>query len=153
MKTLEPVLANHAFFRDLPPEYLPILLGCASNAVFEAGVYIFREGGAADNFYLIREGKVALEAAAAGQNPLTVQTLSGGEVLGWSWLVPPFRWCFDARAVETTRVAALDGKCLRRKCEDEPRLGYELLKRFAGVIVARLQASRMQALDVYGNRV
>ena len=153
MKTLEPLLAEHAFFRDLPPEYLHILVGCASNAVFESGIYIFREGENADNFYLIREGKVALETNAPGQGAVTVQTLSKGEVLGWSWLVPPFRWCFDARAIEPTRAIALDGKCLRDKCEADPRLGFELLKRFAGVIVSRLQAARMQTLDIYGKSV
>ena len=122
-------------------------------AVFETGNYIFREGENADNFYLIREGKVALETNVPGQGAVTVQTLSKGEVLGWSWLVPPFRWSFDARAIEPTRAIALDGKCLRDKCEADPRLGFELLKRFAGVIVSRLQAARMQTLDIYGNRI
>ena len=153
MKTLEPMMAEHAFFRDLPPEYLRILVGCASNAVFEAGSYIFREGGDADNFYLIREGLVALETNAPGHRAVTVQTLSNGEVLGWSWLVPPYHWSFDARAINLTRAVALDAVCLRERCERDPRLGFELLKRFAGVIAERLQAARMQALDVYGKSV
>jgi CRP-like cAMP-binding protein len=153
MKNLEPMMAEHPFFRELPPEYLNILIGCAANTVFETGVYIFREGENADNFYLLREGKIALETNAPGRGAVTVQTLSRGEVLGWSWLIPPYKWSFDARALETTRAIALNGKCLRDKCEAEPQLGFELLKRFAGAIVARLQAARMQALDVYGNSV
>ncbi len=150
MKNLEPIMEEHPFFRGLSPEYLQIIVGCASNAVFKDDIYIFQEGEDADNFYLIREGKIALETHAPAQGAITVQTLGKGEVLGWSWLVPPYKWCFNARAIETTRMIALDAKCLRDKCEAEPRLGFELLKQFASVIVSRLQAARMQALDVYG---
>jgi CRP-like cAMP-binding protein len=150
MKNLEQIMVKHAFFRELSPEYLTILVGCAANAVFDTGSYIFREGENADNFYLIREGKVSLETNVPGQGAITVQTLSKAEVLGWSWLIPPYKWCFDARAIQPTRTIALNGKCLRDKCEDDPRLGYELLKIFASAIVSRLQAARMQALDVYG---
>jgi CRP/FNR family cyclic AMP-dependent transcriptional regulator len=152
MQTLEPVLAEHPFFQNLPPEYFHVLVGCASNVRFEAGQHIFREGEEANEFYLIRYGKVALEVFLAGRGSITVQTLTAGEILGWSWLVPPYRWRFDARAVERVRAIALDGKCLRAKCENEPRLGYELLKRFAHVMTERLQATRLQLLDVYGDR-
>jgi CRP/FNR family transcriptional regulator, cyclic AMP receptor protein len=83
---------------------------------------------------------------------LTIQTLGVGEVLGWSWLFPPYRWLFDARTIELTRAIALDGKCLRAKCDEDHHLGYEMVKRFAQVIIERLQASRLQLLDVYGVR-
>lgn len=152
MQTLEPVLAEHSFFQGLAPEYLHVLTGCASNVRFEAGQQIFREGEEANEFYLIRHGRVALEVYVSGQGSITIQTLGGGEILGWSWLVPPYQWRFDARAVELVRAIALDGKCLRAKCEDNPRLGFELLKRFAHVMTERLQATRLQLLDVYGNR-
>jgi len=152
MQTLEPVLAEHPFFQGLAPEYLRVLVGCASNVRFEAGQQIFREGEEANEFYLIRHGKVALEVYVPGRGSITIQTLGVGEILGWSWLVPPYQWRFDARAVELTRAIALDGKCLRTKCEDDPRLGFALLKRFAHVMTERLQATRLQLLDVYGNR-
>ena len=152
MQTLEPVLAEHPFFQGLAPEYLRVLVGCASNLRFEAGQQIFREGEEANEFYLIRHGKVALEVYVPGRGSITIQTLGVGEILGWSWLVPPYQWRFDARAVELTRAIALDGKCLRTKCEDDPRLGFALLKRFAHVMTERLQATRLQLLDVYGNR-
>ena len=152
MQTLEPVLAEHPFFQGLAPEYLRVLVGCASNVRFEAGQQIFREGEEANEFYLIRHGKVALEVYVPGRGSITIQTLGVGEILGWSWLVAPFQWRFDARAVELTRAIALDGKCLRTKCEDDPRLGFALLKRFAHVMTERLQATRLQLLDVYGNR-
>ena len=152
MQTLEPVLAEHPFFQGLAPEYLRVLVGCASNVRFEAGQQIFREGEEANEFYLIRHGKVALEVYVPGRGSITIQTLGAGEILGWSWLVPPYQWRFDARAVELVRAIALDGKCLRTKCEDDPRLGFALLKRFAHVMTERLQATRLQLLDVYGNR-
>ncbi len=78
------------------------------------------------------------------------QTVAEGDVLGWSWLFPPYRWVFDAQALELTRALVFDGTCLRGKCEDDHNLGYELMKRFAHVVVQRLQATRLQLLDVYG---
>lgn len=150
MRTLETVLAEHPFFAGLEQRYLQIIVGCATNVVFEKGQIIFREGEEANRFYLIRQGRVALEVHAAGIGTLTIQTLDAGDILGWSWLVPPYRWHFDARAVELTRAIALDGECLRRKCEEDHDLGYELLKRFAEIITQRLQATRLQLLDVYG---
>jgi CRP-like cAMP-binding protein len=152
MRTLETVLGEHPFFTGLEQRYLRIIVGCASNVVFEKGQVIFREGEEADRFYLIRQGRVALEVHAAGIGTITIQTLDAGDILGWSWLVPPYRWHFDARAVETTRAIALDGDCLRRKCEEDHDLGYELLKRFAEIITQRLQATRLQLLDVYSAR-
>jgi CRP-like cAMP-binding protein len=152
MESLEPLIVRHPFFVDLATNDAHLLVGCASNVVFKAGEEIFREGEPADSFYLIREGKVALENLSPDQPSFVFQTLGAGEVLGLSWLVPPYRWCFNARAVELTRAVALDGKCLRAKCSEDPRLGYELLTRFARAITARLQATRMQLLDVYGTK-
>jgi CRP-like cAMP-binding protein len=151
METLEPVLATHPFFKDLDAAHLGVLVGCASNVRFEAGQYIFREGEEANAFYLIRQGHVALEMAVPARGAVTVQTMGEGDVLGWSWLFPPYRWHFDARATELTRAIALDGKCLREKCEQDHVLGFELVKRFAQIIERRLQATRLQLLDVYGN--
>lgn len=150
METLEPILAQHPFLKDLEPRHLQTIVGCAANVRFDAGQFIFREGEAAKHFYIIRHGKTALEIFVPGRGPVTIQTLGAGDVLGWSWLFPPYRWHFDARAIELTRAIALDGECLRGKCEADHDLGYELIKRFANVIVERLQATRLQLLDVYG---
>jgi CRP-like cAMP-binding protein len=150
MKTLEGILAKHPFFRRLNPRYHQLVVGCASNVRFNAGEFIFREGGEANTFYLIREGKVALEIVARGHGSLTIETLSGGEMLGWSWLIPPYRWRFDARAVEMTRAIALDGECLRAKCEEDHELGYELVKEVASTLGQRLDATRFRLLDIYG---
>ena len=149
METLEPILAEHPFFEGLEPRHLSLIVGCASNVRFNAGQLLFREGDKANQFYMVRQGKVAVEIRAAERGSITVQTVGEGEVLGWSWLIPPYRWRFDARAVELTRAFALDGECLRTKSEEDHSLGYELLKRFSLTIVERLDAMRLQLLDLY----
>ncbi len=150
METLERVIAEHPFLKDLAPEHLRLIAGCASNVRFKAGQFLFGEGEEADKFYMIRQGKVALQIPASPRSAITLQTIGEGEILGWSWLIPPYRWRFDARALELTRAIALDGKCLRTKSEEDHNLGYELLKRFSQVITERLEATRLQLLDVYG---
>ncbi|MBI3193500.1 MAG: cyclic nucleotide-binding domain-containing protein, partial [Ignavibacteriae bacterium] len=110
-----------------------------------------REDEEANWFYIIRQGKVAVEAYAAERGAVIIDTVEEGDVLGWSWLIPPYNWHFDARAVELTLAIALDGKCLRNKCEHDHNLGYELLKRFAHIIEQRLEATRIRLLDLYGN--
>jgi len=149
MQTLEPLLAEHPFLKGLEPRYLKLIVGCASNVLFKAGQFLFHEGEEADQFYIIRQGKVAVEIRAPERGSITVQTVGEGDVLGWSWLIPPYRWRFDARAIELTRAVALDGKCLRAKSEEDHSLGYELLKRFSNIIVERLDATRLQLLDLY----
>jgi CRP/FNR family transcriptional regulator, cyclic AMP receptor protein len=149
METLKSLVAEHPFARGLAERYLELLEGCASNVVFKAGEFIFREDQEADNFYLIRHGKVALEVYAAEAGAIPVTTLADGEVLGWTWLFPPYRAQFDSRAVELTRALVLDGKCLRRKCEEDHELGYELMKRVAQIVVERLEATRLQLLNIY----
>ncbi len=151
-QTLEKIIAGHPYFADLESDYTSLLVGCASNVRFEPGRYLWREGEEANQFYLIREGRVAIEMVPPHRKAIVVETIGEGEILGWSWLLPPYTWRFHARAVETTRAIALDGKCLRQKCEQNHDLGYELLKRFAQIINHRLDATRMQLLDVYGKR-
>ena len=150
METLEPILSEHPFLKGLDPRFIQLIVGCASNLRFNGGEYLFREGQEAGQFYIIRYGKVAVELAAAQRGVINIQTVGEGEILGWSWLIPPYSWRFDARAVELTRVIALDGKCLRAKCEEDHQLGYELLKRFSHIIAQRLEATRLQLLDLYG---
>jgi CRP-like cAMP-binding protein len=149
---LKTIIREHPFFQELPGPFCELLSDCARNAVFQPGKRIFREGGEADYFYLVREGHVALELASGQGRVVTFQTIGAGNVLGASWLVPPFRWMFDARAVERTRTIALDAVCLRTKCEENPDLGWELMKRFVPVLIERMQAARLQMLDVYGRK-
>lgn len=152
METLERIIAEHPFFAGLDNGFTRLMVSCASNVRFKAGEYILREGDPANTFYLIREGRVAVELFPAQNKPIIVSTLEVGEILGWSWLLPPFQWKFHARAVEDTRAIALDGKCLRTKCEENHDLGYEVLKRFAQIMERRLEATRFQLLDLYAAR-
>jgi CRP/FNR family transcriptional regulator, cyclic AMP receptor protein len=147
--TLEPRLAQHPFFQGLDPQYLQLVVGCAANVVFPAGKVIFRMDEEADHFYLIRKGKVAIELYAPPRGTITIQTLHEGEVLGWSWLIPPYRPRFNARAVERTVAIGMDGRCLRGKCEVDHNLGYELLMKVVPILVSRLEATRIQLLDLY----
>jgi len=149
METLQRILAEHPFLKGMEERYLELLVGCASNVRFDAGTVLIHEGEEANQFYLIREGKVALVIYGAPRGTITIQTLDEGDVLGWSWLVPPYRWEFTARTVEPTRAIALDGKCLRAKLEEDHDLGYELLTRFSRLIVERLHATRLQLINVY----
>jgi len=149
MTDLEPLLTHHPFFADLPKPHLDLVVGCAANVRFASGEYLVREGQEADWFYLLREGRVSLEIPTGTGSARTIQTLDDSDILGWSWLIPPYHWHFDARAVGAVRAIALDGKCLRAKCEADHDLGYRLLKRFAQLLGERLDATRMQLLDLY----
>ena len=150
MQTLEPILSQHPFFQGIDRQYLALLAGCASNVVFHPDEHLMREGEPANHFYIIRQGRVSIEIAAPGQGNIPLQTVGEAEILGWSWIVPPYRWHFDGRAIQLTRAIALDAECLRGKCEADHDLGYDLLKRFAIVMAQRMSATRLQLLDLYG---
>ena len=150
VKTLETLLEEHAFFSDFEAADLKLIAGCSSNVKFSAGEQIFREGEAADRFYVLRYGRVAVEVFAPGKGMVTIQTLHEGDVLGWSWLLPPYRWRHDAKALELTRAFSFDGTCLRRKCDDDPRFGYLVMRHCSGVISERLHSAQTQLMDLYG---
>ena len=150
MDTLESILRQHAMFAGLADGHLQLLAGCARNHRFQAGQYLFREDHSADEFFLIREGKVALDVHVPGRAPNTFATLGQGEIVGISWLVPPYRWMFDARALEPTLAIGIDAACMRAKCEADHDLGYALMQCFLQAFVKRLHATRMQMFDVYG---
>jgi CRP/FNR family transcriptional regulator, cyclic AMP receptor protein len=149
METLQALLREHPFLKGLAERHLEFLTGCASNVRFDAGAFLCREGQEADSSFLLRTGRVVLEIDIPGRGVNQVQTVEPGEVLGWSWLYPPYRWQFDARAVEPVRAIALDGTCLRAKCEADHDLGYEIVKRFLYQVHQRLERTRFQLLDVY----
>ncbi|MGB2634444.1 MAG: cyclic nucleotide-binding domain-containing protein [Candidatus Acidiferrum sp.] len=149
METLERIIAEHPFFAGIDHGFTDLMVSCASNMRFKAGTYILKEGDSANTFYLVRDGRVAVEVVAPQRKPIIVSTLGVGEIVGWSWLLPPFQWKFHARAVDDVRAIALDGKCLRAKCDENHDLGYAVLMRFARIMEKRLEATRLQLLDVY----
>ncbi len=152
MKEIKELIQEHPFFAGLDAAFLDTLTGCASNTHFAPGEYLFHEGGPADHFYLLRSGRVRLETVVPGRAPVVLETIQTGEVIGWSWLFPPYLWQFDAVAAEAVRATAFDGKCLRGKCQENHDLGYELAMRSAQIMMQRLQATRLQLLDVYDTR-
>lgn len=151
MRTLDQLIADAPVFAGLPAAQLEFIAGCAHNEHVEAGHRLFTAGDPADAFFLIRTGAVALEIHAPGRGPLVVETLHAGDVVGWSWLFPPYRWQFDGRTTEPCGLVAFDAACLRGKCEADAELGYALMHRFASTVVDRLQATRLQLLDVYAD--
>lgn len=150
METLERILGEHAFFQGLDPAFIELACGCAKNVRFKADEFIAREGEEVDAFYLVRHGRVALQLFSPARGAMTFQTIGEGGVFGFSWIVPPYRWTYDARALEPTRALAMDAACLRAKCEADHHLGYGIMKRFMPVLTERLHATRLQLLDVYG---
>jgi CRP/FNR family cyclic AMP-dependent transcriptional regulator len=151
MRTLDQLVAESPIFAGLDQQYLELIAGCGQNTGFEAGQYLFHEGDQADTFYLVRHGRVLLETFVPGRGAITIETIDDGDVVGWSWLFPPYRWHYDARALDVVRAVAFDGTCLRGKCNDDHTFGFHLLCRFSPVMVARLEATRLQLLDVYGS--
>lgn len=151
-ETLERVLLSHPLWDGCEPLYIQPLLECASNVTFNNGEVIFRQGEEADQFYLIRYGRVVLEISTPAGDPIILQTVGEGDFLGWSWMITPYRWHFDARAAELTRAILLDGTCIRQKCEADHDFGYEVMRRVTRMMEHRLQATRLQLLDIYGIR-
>ena len=151
MKTasIGDLLARQPLLRPLGQADLDQLAGCGHIEVFAPGAALAREADPADRFYVVRAGRIALELAAP-TGPLVIETLGPGELVGWSWIFPPYRWTCDVRAVDTARVVAIDGACLRTRCERDPAFGYRLMQQFAHLAAERLHATRLRILDMYG---
>jgi CRP/FNR family transcriptional regulator, cyclic AMP receptor protein len=150
VQRLDELIADSPIFAGMRPSHLELIAACARNQHTASDTPLLREGGPADVFYLIRRGSVALEVHAPGRGSLVIETLHPGDAVGWSWLFAPYRWQLDGRTREPCELIAFDAACLRGKCEQDHELGYQLMKRFTEHVVDRLQATRMQLLDVYG---
>jgi CRP-like cAMP-binding protein len=147
------LLAEHPFVEGLDETQIAQIAGCVESIVkLDPDEVIFRAGGTANRLYLLRHGDVALEVHSPGVGARIVQTLHGGEVLGWSWMFAPYRWAFDARALTPTEALVLDGKHVRECAGADPEMGLILMTRLARLIVDRLQATRLQLLDMYASR-
>lgn len=149
-KSLDQMVSSHPFFKGLNAKLLKQVTACASLQSFPTGQYVFREKDPSNAFYAIRKGKVSVEIRVqGGELPICIQTVSAGEVLGWSWLIPPHQKQFDARVIEPTDAVVFDARCLRAKCAKDTKLGLEMLRRTARLLGQRLQATRLQVLDMY----
>lgn len=151
MKAIDALLADVPALAGIDPAQLELISGCGQNRVVPAGEYLMREGDRADDFYVIRRGRAAIEVHSPTRGALPIETLHDGDLVGWSWLVEPYRVHFDVRTTGECHLIAFDGSCLRARFEQDPLLAYELLRRFVPVIVDRLQATRIRLLDLYGH--
>ena len=147
--SLEADVAAHPFLIGLSERHIKLLADCAMKTHFAAEETIFREGETANRFYLIEEGEVLLESTPSGGTPTVIDTVEAGDLLGWSWLVPPYIWHFGARAAKPTTAIFFYGTILREYCEQDHSLGYELFKRMSSVMIHRLQAARTRLLASY----
>ena len=146
VEPIETIIAQHPFLRGLEAQYLRTLADNSMRMHYRPGEFIFHEGEPANRFYLIEKGRILLEAPRPDEPPVMIQAIGPGDVLGWSWLFPPFYWNFDARVVEPTTAIFFYGTRLLEACEQDPRFGYELMKRTAQVVIQRLQATRHRLL-------
>lgn len=149
-EVLAKQLSEHPIFHGLPFVTVSEIIECATEKTFSRQSTIFFEGDSARYCYIILSGSVELSIHTQNKDPIVVQTLHGGDVLGWSWLFPPFIWHFDAIAKEKINTIRLNGECIRKNCQDHPELGYELMIRFSHLIQERLNAARLQLVDMYG---
>ena len=148
-------IGQHPFLRGLTRAQLVELADCALTARFQPGEVIFHEGEKADRFYLIDKGRIVLESAAGYGEMLIIETIGGGDLLGWSWMMPPYIWHFTARAIEPTEAIHFAGDMLRQYCHNDHSLGFDLHKRMSSVMIRRLQAARrrMLAMHAHGDKL
>lgn len=149
-KSHQEILASHPFTSGLSPAHLHLLQTCSGDRIYAPGDFLCREGEAADSFFLIWEGRVALEVHVVRHGGLRVETIHPGEVLGWSWMVAPHRWRLDARALEPVRAVVLDAPALRKHCDRDHELGFQVLKRLTQVVGHRLSRTRAQLVEMHG---
>jgi CRP-like cAMP-binding protein len=148
----EPIsvrVALHPFLAGMDATQLALLTDCAMVSHFKHGQIILREGEIANRFYLIETGKVVLQSGETFGDPVVIETIGAGDLLGWSWMFPPYSWHFTARAIEPTEAIFFYGTILREYCERDPSLGYDLFKRLAPVMLRRLQAARKKMLAIH----
>ena len=147
-ETLEKTLEEHPLFRGMKAQHIRTIVESATVVRFEPGDVIFEEGEPAHHCYVIRTGKVALQLVSYRIEPFTLMTLEEGDIIGWSWLFPPYRWKFTARALTVIRAISLDAGSVRARCDEDHDLGYELMKRFAQVIENRVEALSVHIVAV-----
>jgi CRP/FNR family transcriptional regulator, cyclic AMP receptor protein len=143
------VLAAQPFLRGMPPAQLRALARLCEHVTVPAGRRLFDEGAAADRFWIIDAGQVTLDASVPGRGRVKIETLGRSDVVGLSWMQPPYQWRFGAVATQPSQAFAFDARAVRRACDADPVLGYELSQRFTAVVVRRLQATRARLIDAW----
>jgi CRP/FNR family transcriptional regulator, cyclic AMP receptor protein len=143
-------LATHPFLHGMSRDQLDVLAEAACHVRFPARHRIFEDGGNATRFWLIQSGHVSLDLHVPGEGPVVIETIGLGELLGWSWLFPPFKWAFGAVAVTPVEAFEFDAPAVREACAADPGLGYELNQRITRVLAKRLQVTRIRLISRTG---
>jgi len=146
-QTIEDYLSNHAFFSGMDNSFVKFLSDSVTELQIPKGSVLFQYGKPADKFYLLRKGQVSVHVPALMGPTLDIQTLGEDQILGWSWLIPPYRWNFQARALEDSDLLEFDGSAILTRCEEDPKFGYDVFKRFAELMSKRLDAARQKMMD------
>ena len=147
MQSIENYLSAHSFFSGLEDGFMKFLSNSAQELQIKEGNVLFQQGKPADKFYLLRRGHVSVQVPALVGPTLELQVLGEDQILGWSWLIPPYRWNFQARALEDSELLEFDGRAILARCEEDPKFGYELFKRFAALMSERLDSARQKIMD------
>lgn len=148
MESIKKIISEHLFFQDLSKEQVDSLANCASFEIIDTDKYIFTAKQEARNFYLILEGSVGLQLFSHERGIINLETIQGGEFLGWSWLFPPYKWRFDAKVIEKAKVLVFDANALKKIMSNDHQLSNIIHKLFTQIIIERLQAIRYKFLDV-----
>jgi CRP/FNR family transcriptional regulator, cyclic AMP receptor protein len=150
MKALKEILNHHPVFKDLDAVHRDILCGLARKSEFTAGTFIFKTGEKADCFYLIQSGKVAVQVYSPTKGALNILTLNSNDILGWSWIYPPYLWHFESKALTDVCAYQFDAIAFRELCSRDSDFGYKFLNCFNQILVQRIVATRLQLLDIFG---
>lgn len=144
---IRQLLADKSIFAGLADGHLDVLAEHAAERVLDADDVLARQGEPAETFYLVLEGALVIEVPAIAGPRLEITRLAPGEVFGWSWLIAPYEWHFNARASGPTRVVEFDGKALLKQCEKDAEFGYPVLRRFSELMARRLDAAQRKMMD------
>jgi len=140
-------LSAHEFFSEFSDDVLKFLCECSSTREIKKGQILFRQGEHADRFYVVRKGRISLQMPAIMGPTLEIQSVDEGQILGWSWLISPYQWNFQTKAEEDSELLQFDGTAILARCEQEPKFGYELLKKFAALMSVGLNAARQKMMN------
>ena len=146
-QSITEYLSAHEFFSEFSDDVLKFLCECSSTREIKKGQILFRQGENADKFYVVRSGRISIQMPAIMGPTLEIQTVDEDQVLGWSWLISPYQWNFQTKAEEDSELLQFDGTAILARCEQEPKFGYELLKKFAGLMSVRLNAARQKMMN------
>lgn len=151
MADLETIITSHPFWNGKAADLGSRLAGAARLLTYAPGAVVFREDGLAQHLHLLISGRVALESVVPVKGVTIFKMLDPGEAIGWSWLLPPHRWQFTARAAAASDIVVIEAAAVRAVAEEQPEFGRELVNRMADVLMTRLESTREKLKQVHSS--